>query len=92
MGKTHFAKRLAKAMATECELISMNALSAGFVITGSSAIRADRAADLCRVGGGAEAFQVCGGANKVLRISRGDTRASLSGMGWAMRRPMGAMR
>ena len=37
VGKTHFAKRLAKAMATECELISMNALSAGFVITGSSA-------------------------------------------------------
>ena len=37
MGKTHFAKRLARAMSTECELISMNALSAGFVITGSSA-------------------------------------------------------
>ncbi|RJG09434.1 AAA family ATPase [Massilia cavernae] len=37
VGKTHFAKRLARAMATECELISMNALSAGFVITGSSA-------------------------------------------------------
>ncbi|MEH6435329.1 AAA family ATPase [Massilia sp. DD77] len=37
VGKTHFAKRLAKAMSTECELISMNALSAGFVITGSSA-------------------------------------------------------
>lgn len=37
VGKTHFAKRLAKAMATECELISMNALTAGFVITGSSA-------------------------------------------------------
>ncbi|WP_020655495.1 AAA family ATPase [Massilia niastensis] len=37
VGKTHFAKRLAKAMQTECELISMNALSAGFVITGSSA-------------------------------------------------------
>lgn len=37
VGKTHFAKRLAKAMATDCELISMNALSAGFVITGSSA-------------------------------------------------------
>lgn len=37
VGKTHFAKRLAKAMSTDCELISMNALSAGFVITGSSA-------------------------------------------------------
>ncbi|MES3022355.1 MAG: AAA family ATPase [Pseudomonadota bacterium] len=37
VGKTHFAKRLAKALQTECELISMNALSAGFVITGSSA-------------------------------------------------------
>jgi ATP-dependent Lon protease len=37
VGKTHFAKRLAKTMQTECELISMNALSAGFVITGSSA-------------------------------------------------------
>lgn len=37
VGKTHFAKRLAKAMGTEFELISMNALSAGFVITGSSA-------------------------------------------------------
>jgi len=37
VGKTHFAKRLARAMQTDCELISMNALSAGFVITGSSA-------------------------------------------------------
>ncbi len=37
VGKTHFAKRLANVMQTECELISMNALSAGFVITGSSA-------------------------------------------------------
>ena len=37
VGKTHFAKRLAKVMHTDCELISMNALSAGFVITGSSA-------------------------------------------------------
>ncbi|HAV36636.1 MAG TPA: hypothetical protein DCX52_09820 [Massilia sp.] len=37
VGKTHFARRLAKAMGTEFELISMNALSAGFVITGSSA-------------------------------------------------------
>lgn len=37
VGKTHFARRLAKVMQTECELISMNALSAGFVITGSSA-------------------------------------------------------
>jgi ATP-dependent Lon protease len=37
VGKTHFAKRLAKAIQTDCELISMNALSAGFVITGSSA-------------------------------------------------------
>jgi ATP-dependent Lon protease len=37
VGKTHFARRLANVMQTECELISMNALSAGFVITGSSA-------------------------------------------------------
>jgi ATP-dependent Lon protease len=37
VGKTHFAKRLARVMQTECELISMNALTAGFVITGSSA-------------------------------------------------------
>ncbi|MES2299004.1 MAG: AAA family ATPase [Pseudomonadota bacterium] len=37
VGKTHFAKRLAAAIETDCELISMNALSAGFVITGSSA-------------------------------------------------------
>ncbi|TFW29106.1 AAA family ATPase [Massilia horti] len=37
VGKTHFAKRLAKVMQTDCELISMNALTAGFVITGSSA-------------------------------------------------------
>lgn len=37
VGKTHFARRLARAMGTEFELISMNALSAGFVITGSSA-------------------------------------------------------
>jgi ATP-dependent Lon protease len=37
VGKTHFARRLAKVMHTECEMISMNALSAGFVITGSSA-------------------------------------------------------
>ncbi|MCS0588930.1 AAA family ATPase [Massilia norwichensis] len=37
VGKTHFAKQLAKVMQTDCELISMNALSAGFVITGSSA-------------------------------------------------------
>jgi ATP-dependent Lon protease len=37
VGKTHFAKRLAKVTGTDCELISMNALSAGFVITGSSA-------------------------------------------------------
>lgn len=37
VGKTHFAKRLAKVLQTDCELISMNALSAGFVITGSSA-------------------------------------------------------
>jgi ATP-dependent Lon protease len=36
VGKTHFGKRLAAALATEFELISMNALSAGFVITGSS--------------------------------------------------------
>ncbi len=37
VGKTHFAKRLASAIGTDCELISMNTLSAGFVITGSSA-------------------------------------------------------
>ncbi|GAB3397660.1 AAA family ATPase [Massilia agilis] len=37
VGKTHFAKRLARVMQTDCELISMNTLSAGFVITGSSA-------------------------------------------------------
>jgi ATP-dependent Lon protease len=37
VGKTYFAKRLARVMQTDCELISMNALSAGFVITGSSA-------------------------------------------------------
>jgi ATP-dependent Lon protease len=37
VGKTHFAKRLAAAIETDFELISMNALSAGFVITGSSA-------------------------------------------------------
>jgi ATP-dependent Lon protease len=37
VGKTHFARRLARAIETECEMISMNALSAGFVITGSSA-------------------------------------------------------
>lgn len=37
VGKTHFARRLARALGTEYELISMNALSAGFVITGSSA-------------------------------------------------------
>ena len=37
VGKTHFAKRLARVLQTDCELISMNALSAGFVITGSSA-------------------------------------------------------
>lgn len=36
VGKTHFGKRLAKALGTEYEFISMNALSAGFVITGSS--------------------------------------------------------
>ncbi|HYD81688.1 MAG TPA: AAA family ATPase [Paucimonas sp.] len=36
VGKTHFGKRLAKALSTEFEFISMNALSAGFVITGSS--------------------------------------------------------
>jgi ATP-dependent Lon protease len=36
VGKTHFAKRLAAALATEFEFISMNALSAGFIITGSS--------------------------------------------------------
>jgi len=36
VGKTHFGKRLAAALGTEFEFISMNALSAGFVITGSS--------------------------------------------------------
>lgn len=36
VGKTHFGKRLATALGTEFEFISMNALSAGFVITGSS--------------------------------------------------------
>lgn len=37
VGKTHFGKRLARVMETEFEFISMNALSAGFVITGTSA-------------------------------------------------------
>jgi ATP-dependent Lon protease len=37
VGKTHFGKRLSRALETEFEFISMNALSAGFVITGSSA-------------------------------------------------------
>jgi len=37
VGKTHFAKQLSRVMETEFEFISMNALSAGFVITGSSA-------------------------------------------------------
>lgn len=36
VGKTHFAKRLSRVLGTEFEFISMNALSAGFVITGSS--------------------------------------------------------
>ena len=36
VGKTHFGKRLAASLGTEFEFISMNALSAGFVITGSS--------------------------------------------------------
>jgi len=36
VGKTHFGKRLAAVLGTEFEFISMNALSAGFVITGSS--------------------------------------------------------
>jgi ATP-dependent Lon protease len=36
VGKTHFGKRLAGVLGTEFEFISMNALSAGFVITGSS--------------------------------------------------------
>lgn len=36
VGKTYFGKRLAAALGTEFELISMNALSAGFIITGSS--------------------------------------------------------
>ncbi len=37
VGKTHFGKRLAHALGTEFEFISMNTLSAGFVISGSSA-------------------------------------------------------
>lgn len=37
VGKTHFGKRLASAIGTEFEFISMNALSAGFIISGSSA-------------------------------------------------------
>lgn len=37
VGKTHFGKRLAHAIGTEFEFISMNALSAGFIISGSSA-------------------------------------------------------
>ena len=36
VGKTHFGKKLAAMLGTEFEFISMNALSAGFVITGSS--------------------------------------------------------
>ncbi|MFC7518263.1 AAA family ATPase [Herbaspirillum sp. GCM10030257] len=36
VGKTHFGKKLAAVLGTEFEFISMNALSAGFVITGSS--------------------------------------------------------
>jgi ATP-dependent Lon protease len=36
VGKTHFAKALAKALGTVHEFVSMNALSAGFVLTGSS--------------------------------------------------------
>ncbi|MEN3367851.1 MAG: ATP-dependent Lon protease [Burkholderiales bacterium] len=36
VGKTHFGKRLASVLGTEFEFIGMNALSAGFVITGSS--------------------------------------------------------
>jgi ATP-dependent Lon protease len=36
VGKTYFGKRLAGVLGTEFEFISMNALSAGFVITGSS--------------------------------------------------------
>ncbi|RJF98496.1 AAA family ATPase [Noviherbaspirillum saxi] len=36
VGKTHFGKKLATVLGTEFEFISMNALSAGFVITGSS--------------------------------------------------------
>ncbi|HEX2531537.1 MAG TPA: AAA family ATPase [Burkholderiaceae bacterium] len=36
VGKTHFGKCLASALATEFEFISMNTLSAGFIITGSS--------------------------------------------------------
>jgi ATP-dependent Lon protease len=37
VGKTHFGKQLARVMETEFEFISMNALSAGFIITGTSA-------------------------------------------------------
>jgi ATP-dependent Lon protease len=36
VGKTHFGKRLASVLGTEFEFISMNAISAGFIITGSS--------------------------------------------------------
>lgn len=36
VGKTHFGKRLASVLGTDFEFISMNALSAGFVITGTS--------------------------------------------------------
>jgi ATP-dependent Lon protease len=36
VGKTHFGKRLAATLGTEFEFIGMNAISAGFIITGSS--------------------------------------------------------
>lgn len=36
VGKTHFAKSLAKVIGTDSEFISMNSLTAGFVLTGGS--------------------------------------------------------
>lgn len=36
IGKTHFAKRLAEALGTACEFVSMNSLTAGWILTGAS--------------------------------------------------------
>ena len=36
LGKTHFAKRLAQALGTGYEFVSMNSLTAGWVLTGAS--------------------------------------------------------